>query len=190
MNSTRKTTATNDGGNLPGLPGLRGTDHVGFTVPDIDEAVDFFVNVIGCEDLYGLGPVYSDEDWMFEQLNVHPRATFKNRLLRCGAGSNFEIFEYLAPDQNKTQPRNSDIGAFHLAFYVDDFDISLDYIRRQGLRVLGEPVVRTEGPTAGQTWVYFLSPWGMQLELVSFPDGKGYEKHTARRQWHAAFPEK
>ena len=54
---------------------------------------------------------------------------------------------------------------------------------------IGQPVVRTEGPSAGQTWVYFLTPWGMQLELVSFPDGKGYEKDTDRRLWHPARPE-
>jgi hypothetical protein len=27
------------------------------------------------------------------------------------------------------------------------------------------------GPSRGPTWVYFLSPWGMQLELVSYPVG-------------------
>ena len=31
------------------LPGLRGTEHIGFTVPDLDEAHRFFVDVIGCE---------------------------------------------------------------------------------------------------------------------------------------------
>ncbi len=30
-----------------GLPGLRGTDHIGFTVPDLDAAVEFFTHVIG-----------------------------------------------------------------------------------------------------------------------------------------------
>ena len=40
----------------PGMPGLRGTDHIGFTVPDLAQAVDFFVNVIGCEKFYDLGP--------------------------------------------------------------------------------------------------------------------------------------
>jgi len=174
---------------MSGLPGLRGTDHIGFTVPNLEEAIDFFVNVIGCEYLYGLGPVQSEGTWMQDQLNVHPRATWKNCLLRCRFGSNFEIFEYAAPDQNVQQPRNSDIGGHHLAFYVDDFDAALAYIREQGLTVLGEPVVRTEGPVAGQTWIYFLTPWGMQLELVSFPNGKGYEKLTHKRQWHAAHPE-
>jgi hypothetical protein len=41
----------------------------------------------------------------------------------------------------------------------------------------------TEGPNAGLSWVYFLAPWGMQLELVSAPDGMAYEKETDRRVW-------
>ena len=31
----------------PGLPGLRGIDHVGMTGPNVDEAVDFFCDVLG-----------------------------------------------------------------------------------------------------------------------------------------------
>ena len=34
---------------MSGLPGLAGTDHVGFTVPDMEAATRFFVDVIGCE---------------------------------------------------------------------------------------------------------------------------------------------
>lgn len=172
-----------------GLPGLRGTDHIGFTVPNLDEAVDFFVNVVGCEAFYDLGPFQADDDWMQRQLNVHPRTVMRRlKFLRCRHGSNFEIFEYEAPDQNTAQPKNSDVGGHHLAFYVDDMDAAVAYLRDKGVRILGEPVVRTEGPSAGQTWVYFLAPWGMQLELVSFPHGKGYEKDTERRLWHPARP--
>ena len=174
-----------------GLPGLRGTDHVGFTVPDLEAAVKFFVEVIGCEAFYDLGPFKFDDDWMSTHLNVHPRAVMKKlRFLRCGHGSNFELFEYEAPDQNPSQPRNSDIGGHHLAFYVDDFEVALAHLRAHGVRILGEPTVRTVGPSAGQTWVYFLAPWGMQLELVSFPDGKGYEQDTDRRLWHPAMPDR
>ncbi len=177
--------------NTNGIPGLRGTDHIGFTVPNVDAAVDFFVNVIGCEAFYELGPFQADDDWMQERLNIHPRAVMKKlKFLRCKQGSNFEIFEYESADQREEQPKNSDIGGHHLAFYVDDFGAALAYLQDRDIRILGEPTVRTTGPSAGQTWVYFLSPWGMQLELVSYPDGKGYEKDTDTRLWHPAAPEK
>lgn len=173
-----------------GLPGLRGTDHIGFTVPNLEEAVDFFVNVLGCDPCYELGPFAADDDWMEKTLNVHPRTVMKKlKFLRCKNGSNFEIFEYAAPGQNMQQPQNSDVGGHHLAFYVDDFDEALDYLRSKGVRILGEPVVRTEGPSGGQTWIYFLTPWGMQLELVSYPNGKAYEKDYDLRLWHPAYPE-
>ncbi len=172
------------------MPGLRGTDHIGFTVPNLDQAVDFFVNVIGCEAFYELGPYSAEDDWMQTYLDVDPRAVMKKlRFLRCGHGSNFEIFEYSAPDQNTQQPRNSDVGGHHLAFYVDDFDTAIEYLKGKGVKILGEPVLRSEGPSGGQTWVYFLSPWGMQLELVSFPNGKAYERDTEQRLWHTVCPE-
>jgi catechol 2,3-dioxygenase-like lactoylglutathione lyase family enzyme len=155
----------------------------------MDQAIDFFVNVIGCEPFFELGPLQSDGDWMQVHLNVHPAAVARRvKFMRCGFGSNFEIFEYTAPDQNRTPPRNSDVGGHHLAFYVDDIQASIAYLRAKGVDVLGEPTVRTTGANGGQTWVYFLAPWGMQFELVSFPGGKGYERETERRLWHTARP--
>lgn len=172
-----------------GLPGLRGAEHFGFTVPDLEQATDFFVNVIGCELAYSLGPFRDEGEWMRRHLNVHPRAVLKElRFFRCGHGSNFEIFEYEAPEQATHPPRNSDVGGHHLAFYVDDFEAALAHLRRCGVQILGEPTRRTQGPSAGQTWVYFLSPWGMQLELVSFPDGKAYEHTSAVKLWHPGRP--
>ena len=107
-------------------------------------------------------------------------------MLRCRNGANFEVFEYEAPGQNRQPPLNSDVGGHHLAFYVDDMDAAVAYLKSHGVRVLGEPTVRTSGPSGGQAWVYFLAPWGMQCELVSFPGGKQYERETAGRLWHPA----
>jgi len=174
-----------------GIPGLRGMEHVGFTVPDLEQAVKFFVEVLGCEPFYELGPFEAEDNWMQEHLNVHPRTVMRRlRFLRCGHGSNFEIFEYESPGQVREPPRNSDVGGHHLAFYVDDIEAAVAYLHGQGVRVLGEPTLRTSGPSAGQTWVYFLAPWGLQLELVSFPAGKGYERAMSRRLWHPVYPER
>jgi hypothetical protein len=40
-----------------------------------------------------------------------------------------------------------------------------------GITVQGEPTTTESGPSKGLTWVYLLSPWNMQLELVSYPVG-------------------
>ena len=135
-----------------GMPGLRGTDHIGFTVPDLEQAVDFFVNVIGCEPFYELGPFEAEDDWMAVHLNVHPRTVMKRlKFLRCGHGTNFELFEYQAPDQNRAQPKNSDIGGHHLAFYVDDIDAAIAHLKQHGVQFQGEPTVRTEGPSVSRS---------------------------------------
>ena len=70
----------------PGMPSLRGLDHYGMTVPNVDAAVGFFCDVLGCEELYKLGTFRVEEgDWMTEHLNVHARAEITNmRMIRCG----------------------------------------------------------------------------------------------------------
>jgi glyoxylase I family protein len=170
------------------LPGLRGTDHVGFTVPDLEQAHRFFTEILGCDHVYSLPGITRDDDWMREHLNVAPgTAATAIRFYRLGHGANFEVFEYRSPDQRQQPPANSDIGGHHLAFYVDDIDAAVHYLRENGIRVLGEPTV-SQNASAGQRWVYFLSPWGMQFELVSFPDGKAYEKDAPVLLWHPADP--
>ncbi len=171
-----------------GLPGLRGTDHIGFTVPDLDEAENFFVEIIGCKKIYSLGPFERKDDWLADQLNVHPRSVMRElRLFRCGNGVNFEIFQWETPHPQKPQPENSDIGGHHLAFYVDDIDEAVSYLRKRQVRVLGD-IVTSQNESLGQRWIYFLTPWGMQCELVSFPNGKAYEATASVILWHPARP--
>ncbi|MGW5664676.1 VOC family protein [Streptomyces sp. NPDC003758] len=162
------------------IPGLTRVDHFGITVPDLDQAREFFEEVLGFEYLYRLGPLRDDTGhWMSEHLNVHDRAV-SPRIYFFGIGGQaiLEVFEYQAPDQRLEPPLNSDIGGHHLALYVDDIDAATADLRRRGLRVLGDPTP-SRGPHEGQRWVYFLSPWGLQCELVSYPDGKAYFRDPA-----------
>lgn len=165
-----------------GLPGLARVDHIGFTVPDLQEAGRFLIDVLGCEYMYTLGPFRDDAgDWMSEHLNVHPRAVMRElAFFRCGGQAIFEVFQYEAPDQDKAVPRNSDIGGHHVALYVDDLDAAVAYLKARGVTVLGEPTA-SKGPSEGQRWVYFLAPWGMQFELVSYPGGKAFDRRPQAR---------
>lgn len=178
--------------NPKGLPGLKGAEHIGLTVPDLEEATRFLVDVLGMEPYYERGPIRADDNFMQESLNVHPRAVLRKlRFFRCGHGTNLEVFEYESPDQQRQGPRNSDIGGHHIALYVTDIFAATAYLKAHGVRVLGEPrQIAAGAPNAGVQWVYFLAPWGMQFELVSFPPGsKPFEAEMARKLWDPRQPE-
>ena len=86
-------------------------------------------------------------------------------------------------------------------FGIDDADIYINlliqlvvvyfcyiYVKRFiGIKVLGEPT-NSSNASLGQTWVYFLSPWGMQFELCTYPNGKAYEKDAKVKLWHPVHP--
>lgn len=159
------------------LPGLTRLDHIGFTVPDLEAASAWLVDVLGCEYMYRLGPFRSDDDWMAEHMNVDPRTVMRElRFFRCGGKAVFEVFQYEAPDRADAPPRNSDVGGHHVALYVEDLDAAIAYLHERGVRVLGGPTT-SRSASEGQRWVYFLAPWGMQFELVSYPHGKAFDHH-------------
>lgn len=172
------------------LPGMRGVDHIGLTVPDLGAAETFFADVLGCEKAMAFGPFRDDEGtFMADALNVHPRAVVNQiSLMRCGFGSNIELFSYDAPDQETVTAKNSDIGGHHIAIYVDDIAAAAEYLAAKGVRTLAGPIPVSEGPAAGQTILYFFAPWGLQLEAISYPDGMAYEQDGGTVLWSAREP--
>jgi catechol 2,3-dioxygenase-like lactoylglutathione lyase family enzyme len=166
------------------LPGLRGVEHIGLTVPDLETATQFFVDVLGAEALFEVGPFASEDDWMEKHLGVHPRAVIRRlRMLRLANGPSIELFEYSSPDQDYPRSKNSGVGGHHLAFYVTDMVAAVDHLKRHGVTILSDPTTLADGASAGLTWVYFLAPWGLQLELVSAPSGLAYEKRGGLPMW-------
>ncbi|KJC62315.1 glyoxalase [Bradyrhizobium sp. LTSPM299] len=174
------------------IPGLRGHDHTGITVPDVKAATAFFTDVIGCKHAMSFGP-FSDDKGTFMQdvVNVNPRAVIDEiSMVRCGYGSNIELFQYQSPDQAKTLPKNSDLGGHHIALYVDDIDAAAAYLKSKDVKTMQGPIPLKEGPAAGQSILYFLTPWGLQMELISYPKGMAYEKGASTVLWSTTEPTK
>ena len=174
------------------IPGLRGHDHTGVTVPDVKAATAFFTDVIGCSHAMCFGPFKDDKGtFMQDVVNVNPRAVIEEiSMVRCGYGSNIELFQYQSPDQAKTEPRNSDYGGHHIALYVDDIAKAAEYLHAKGVKTMQGPIPVNEGPAAGQSILYFLTPWGMQMELISYPNGMAYEKDAKNTLWSTTDPTK
>lgn len=168
---------------------VAGVDHVGINVPDLKQAEAFFDSAFGCKPVTRIGPFQLDPTAPADAAGFAPRAdSVTIAMLRCGAGSNIELFEYKNSRGSKTMPRAEDIGASHIAFYTDDIEGAVSYLKAQGITVLGKPVTMTSGDTEGETWVHFRSPWGSDMELVSYPNGKGYERRSSLRLWNPKHP--
>ena len=168
---------------------VRGVEHVGVTVPDIEEASRFFVEAFGAEILYDLLPTEGTEAGSSsggEQARLGTRASARwrrSRLLHLGEAPSIELFEY--DDSEQTAPQTaSDLGVTHFALYVDD----IDAVREAILEAGGTPF---EGPTLlpglesgdGNKWLYALAPWGGIIELVTYPSPQPYESETHLRRW-------
>ena len=172
-----------DGGR--GELGLVGADHVGITVPDINEAIEWFEDVMGGVAPLTFGP-FGDPTGTFMQdlLDVDPRAVIRQiTMIRIGHSAGIELFQYEAPDQRRTHPRNSDWSGHHIAFYVTDIDDAVEYMRSRGVQALLGPLPVTDGPAAGQAINYFRTPFGTYIELISYPDGMAYESGPSRPLW-------
>ena len=171
---------TTSSGESPTLPGLRGVDHIGITVPDMEQATDFFVDVLGCELLYEREPPRDDAPR--DRLGVPAGSRIQAvRFLRCANGANIELFEFYSPDQREEFPRPSDVGIQHLAVYVDDLDAAAEHLDRHGINLLSGPNP-LPGPEAGEgnRFIYARTPWELTLELISYPSPMGLP--AARRR--------
>jgi len=154
-----------------------GIDHVGITVPSIEEAAQFFHDTFGCDHVTTIRYPITNSRSLDRKTLVPPRASSMTiAMLRCGVGSNIELFEFANSRGRRTPSDLEDFGIQHIAFYTDNMQRAVAYLKSKGLTILGEPLLMTSGDTAGETWVHFMSPWGLELELVQSPNGKGYEK--------------
>jgi catechol 2,3-dioxygenase-like lactoylglutathione lyase family enzyme len=165
--------------------GLVGVDHVGLTVPDIDEAVAWFQDVMGATSAMSFGPISDPKGTlMHDLLGVDASAVIDEiSLLRIGRSANIELFQYEAPDQRRTHPRNSDWSGHHIAFYVTDIEAAVEYMDAKGIQKFLGPFAVTAGPAAGQTINYFKTPFGTYVELISYPEGMAYDVPSVKPLW-------
>jgi len=156
------------------IPSFDTIDHLGVTVPDLEEAVAFFVDALGAEDWYREGPSGDAGDAMWRELRVHPRASVRLAMLKLGSSTTIELLEYKVPpgEAATTPPRNSDHSAAHIGLRVRDVEAAVSHLRAvPGVEVLEGPITVEEGTSAGLKWCYFTAPWGLMMELVQLPEG-------------------
>jgi catechol 2,3-dioxygenase-like lactoylglutathione lyase family enzyme len=126
-------------------------DHVAFNVPNIEAAVGFFTEALGCDVLARGGPV--DREGI--------ELTYA--LARYDPTVVFELLEWRHPGGNGAMPGFNETGGGHLAFRVPDLDAAIEVLARQ-------PGIQIDGPEPipdGRRFIRFATSWGMTVQLIS-----------------------
>ena len=166
---------------------IRGIDHFGITVPDLEAATRFLVEAFDAKPLYdnirrtdppfegaiGAGLVGMAADAMLITM----------RMIQLGNGPGLELFEIRGPDQH-APARLSDYGLQHFAVYVDDIELATRrFVAAGGTMFSGPNDTDGQEKGDGHKWRYGRTPWGSLIELISRPNPDAYERDTPLRRW-------
>ncbi len=138
--------------------------HVGLTVSDIEQSIEFYEGLLGMKMIGRRPRVAADyvaKQTGFEGVELSV-ASFR---VSDHSRQSMEVVQYLnyaapANDLSTNRP-----GSSHLCLLVDDLQACYDDLRQQGVRFKSEPITITAGPNKGGLVVYFHDPDGYTLEL-------------------------
>ena len=143
--------------------GVHDSGYVTIGVPNLQQATAFFRNILDCEPV---SPVNTDGPTT-GTASRHP-APPASRLLLCDSGTVVELFDEHGARSLSSARYSIDQGNEPIQFSADDVAHADQWLRREGVQVIGTSVTMKTGPHAGQTVVNFVTPWGLQLQLVGW----------------------
>ena len=145
---------------------ITGQHHVGITVSDIDQSVEFYKDVLG---LTLDSTTEMDREFISNVVGV-PGTKLKGAYLSAG-DLVLELFQYVEPTggKQKASLRQFDTGHYHLAFQVDDLDDAYAKLTAKGVKFSEEPQYVPDGPDKGLGAIYFWDPDGVALEFIQAP---------------------
>ncbi|HEU0022669.1 MAG TPA: VOC family protein [Dehalococcoidia bacterium] len=142
---------------------LKAFFHTGFVVKDLDQTIDFYTRVLG---LRVAGRMERSGDFAC-QLLAFDHAHIKGAFLDLGDGHQLELIQYLTPPSGPGGINRNDLGASHLAFFVENIEQFHAEKSREGLRFNSGPAAlyNDAGKLLRQA-LYAQDPDGNWLEFV------------------------
>ena len=145
---------------------LKSFFHTGFVVRDLGSSVDFYTNVLGLELVYTMTRT---GDYI-ERLVGFKDAHLEMAFLNMGDGHNLELIQYVVPPSAEGRIERNDLGATHLAFFVENIEEFSEAMSQRGLRFIGPPVPLIQEGKVVRKAIYGQDPNGNWLEFVETPE--------------------
>jgi catechol 2,3-dioxygenase-like lactoylglutathione lyase family enzyme len=165
---------------------VRGIDHLGITVPDLEAATRFFIDAFDARPLFDnirrTDPPFEGAE-AENKVGMAPGVVLTTmRLLQLGNGPGLELFEMRGPDQ-RPPARPSDFGLQHFAVHVEDIEAASErFVAAGGVLLEGPNDMGGFEAGAGNKWRYGRTPWGSTIELICAPGPQAYEATTPLRR--------
>lgn len=140
-----------------------GTNHVGFTVSELDRPIAMFRELFG----YDLASLAPREPRNIERLTSIEGADIMVAHLRKEGLVGIELIRYLGPaDAKKVDARPCDTGFAHVTYDVSDIDRMVEKAAAFDLKPIGEMIRSTAGPNIGARAIYLRDTDGIGVELI------------------------
>jgi len=150
-------------------------DHAGLitqvdrTVRDLDVSVAFYHDVLGLPFVVPPTPWFEGND-LARGLGVEPPVALRIALFEVGDGPTwFEILQYRSPaSRTERALPQSDVGAAHVAFHVDDIEATYRRLTARGVTFRGAPHLIHRHESGVEEWMAFFDDLdGKTLALMS-----------------------
>ncbi len=143
------------------------TNHTSFTVGDMEEALRFYRDWLGMQEVSGR----EISGHFAETITGIPGANMRIVYLQMAPGSEhrLELIQYLAPAGQMLTQSTCQPGCAHLALNVDDLDAVYADLSAKGVCFKSAPVTIEGGPNDGGKGVYLYGPDGVTLEFLQRP---------------------
>ena len=135
--------------------------HTGFVVRDIESSVAFYTEVMGLE-LTARREISGE---FIEKVVGFKDAHLKIALLNMGEGHILELVQYIVPPSAEGHINRNDLGATHLAFFVENLDEFYDTLSQRGLQFISPPPALVEDGKVVAKVAYAQDPDGNWLEF-------------------------
>ena len=141
---------------------LKSFFHTGFVVKDLETSVAFYRDVMGLK--YELTSERTGE--FAERVVGFKNAHLKVAFLNMDNGHHLELVQYIVPEGAQAKFERNDLGASHLAFFVENMEEYHAAMSGRGLRFIGPPATLVQDGKITRKAAYAQDPDGNWLEFV------------------------
>jgi catechol 2,3-dioxygenase-like lactoylglutathione lyase family enzyme len=140
---------------------ITSTNHLSFTVSDLDVSIDFYETLLGLkiDDISPRPKKFSEDVTGVIGAELRVAYVYAHNV-------KVELIQYISPAGKKLDTTVCNVGSSHICFNVDAFDAMVKRLIDAGTTV-GKVCTVPAGPNTGKKVVYIEDPDSNTIELIS-----------------------